>query len=87
LDGQKAGAGKYVLDKTVSLPPMVVEYLLKLGSGNLSLGVRLAAEYHRLSNQEQAAVLQEMTIENPCPEPPAEADEMAAPQDETLTLA
>jgi hypothetical protein len=56
-----------VLDKTVSLPPYVVDYLSKLGNGNLSLGVRIAAEYHRgASPVEQAAVLMETPIENPC---------------------
>jgi predicted PilT family ATPase len=83
LDGKKAGAGKYVLDKTVSLPPNVVEYLSQLGNGNLSLGVRMAAEFHRLSNQqEQASVTQEMSIENPCTE---EAQpEASAPVDKTM---
>lgn len=69
MDGKKAGAGKFVLDKTVSLPPNIVEYLSQLGNGNLSLGVRIAAEFHRVSNQEEpAAEIPEKIIENPCPE-------------------
>ncbi len=83
LDGKKAGAGKFVLDKTVSLPPNVVEYLSQLGNGNLSLGVRMAAEFHRLSNQEeQASVNQEKTIENPCKE--EEQQESAVPVEKTV---
>ena len=51
LDGQKAGKGKYVVDKTVSLPPDIVKYLVQLGNGNLSLGVRIAANFHKRANQ------------------------------------
>ena len=52
LDGQKAGTGKYVVDKTVSLPPEIVKYLTQLGNGNLSLGVRIAANFHKSSHRD-----------------------------------
>lgn len=47
LNGSKPGQGQYALRHTITLPPEVVEYLKKLGKGNLSKGVREAAEYHK----------------------------------------
>jgi hypothetical protein len=47
LNGSEPGEGVYAVRKTITLPSSLVDYLTQLGDGNLSKGIRIAAEYHR----------------------------------------
>lgn len=44
LDGSKPGEGEYATRHTITLPAELAEYLIRLGGGKLSKGVRVAAE-------------------------------------------
>ena len=48
LDGSPAGTGTRVVTKCVSIPLEMAEYLRRVGSGNLSKGVRVVTERYRL---------------------------------------
>lgn len=52
LDGSPPGAGTRTAIKCVSLPPEMAEYLRRVGGGNLSKGVRVVTECHRLRSDE-----------------------------------
>ncbi len=47
LDGSPAGAGTRVVTKCVSITPEMVEYLRRVGGGNLSKGVRVATRFYQ----------------------------------------
>ncbi len=50
LDGSPAGTGTRVVTKCVSITPEMAEYLRRVGSGNLSKGVRVVTERYRLQS-------------------------------------
>lgn len=47
LDGSPPGQGERASQYSVTLPADVAEYLRTIGEGNLSAGVRVAAELHK----------------------------------------
>lgn len=44
LDGSLPGQGEYLTRKTVTLPDEMIAFLVGLGEGNLSKGIRLVTE-------------------------------------------
>ena len=47
LDGSPAGTGTRVVTKCVSITPEMAEYLRRVGSGNLSKGVRVVTRFYQ----------------------------------------
>lgn len=52
LDGSPPGKGKRTPQYSVTLPESVAAYLILIGNGNLSAGVRVAAEAHKERNDD-----------------------------------